>query len=747
MTNRKVYNLVNMKNFLSLVIIILVTVSNVLGQQQIQIVDAESQSPIPGAHILDSTGEAISVTDKDGIFKIKPNHQQIIITAVGYENRSITLDSSVHLIALRPAVFHQTTELLVVGNEDRDNVRSYQNQKPLQSMDRFLENIDGISMTKRGAFGWEPVIRGQSDQRMNLVIDGMQVFKACVDKMDPITSYVEMNNLSRLKIDKSGAGVAENGTGNSTVNLITQKAGSERLTMDLSSGLRLPDNLRTIQMSGNVSDKRGRNGVRFSGSYKKADDFEAGNNQTVENTQYEKLNLNLNYRHTFASNHSVELNYITDKAYDVGYPALLMDATKALADIGQLKFNFAPNSQKFRFKSVMLYANAIRHTMDDYERDVANRTVMRGMYMPMYGTTTTFGTKLAGSATIQSHSFDWFLDGFTSEAYGDMLMQSLDSSIEDMMIYNLDEVRTNNVGIGFRHRFNLSDSILLKIEENLRYKSLNTLSGTHQSFFEGLYDRELSARQRILPSVSGNLLWMIDDRWSAGTSLVYSERMGNHMELFGHYIYNYTDGYFYDGNPWLKTERSINTDLNITRESGNQSFSLSLFYKQYFNYIDGIMSEDLSNNDFRFKRYANVGDAVLMGGEFRGIHSLSRSLRLENRFSYTYAQNQTLDEPLPLIPPLRGFSTLHFHSGTFRVMTDFEWAARQNRIAQISSNEDATNAYAIVNVTVEKGWAGDSLETVLQVNNITNEFYHTHTSIGNIYEAGRSMMLSVRVKI
>ncbi|NBC66741.1 MAG: TonB-dependent receptor, partial [Bacteroidetes bacterium] len=171
------------------------------------------------------------------------------------------------------------------------------------------------------------------------------------------------------------------------------------------------------------------------------------------------------------------------------------------------------------------------------------------------------------------------------------------------------------------------------------------------------------------------------------------------------------------------------------------------FYKQYFNYIDGILSEDVSNNDFRFKRYANVGDAVLMGGEFRSIHTLSRSFRLENRFSYTYAQNQTLDEPLPLIPPLRGFSTLHFHAGTFRVMTDLEWAARQERIAQISSNEDATDAYAVVNVSVEKGWADDSIQTVLQVNNITNEFYHTHTSIGNIYEAGRSMMLSVRVKI
>lgn len=738
-----------MKNFIPLVIVLLITVSNVFGQQQIRVVDEESRSPIPGAHIFDSTGKAISISDRNGIFKIESNHQQITITAVGYENRSITLESSVHLIALRPAIFHQTTELLVVGNAERDNVRSYQNRKPLQSMDEFLENVDGVSMTRRGAFGWEPVIRGQSDQRMNLVIDGMQVFKACVDKMDPITSYVELNNLSRMEIDKSGSGVAENGTGNSTVNLVTQKAGSERLTMDLSSGVRLPDNYRIFRMSGNVADKTGKNSVRFSGSYKKADNFKAGNNQTVENTQYEKLNLNLNYRHTFASNHSIELNYITDKAYDVGYPALLMDATKALADIGQIQFNFAPTENRFRFKSISLYANGVRHNMDDYERDVANRQVMRGMYMPMYGTTTTFGTKIAGSASVKTLSFDWFVDAYTSEAYGDMLMENLDSSIEDMLIYNLDDVRTNNAGLGLRHQFILSKSLLLKLEENIRYKTLFTHSKTHQSFFEGLYDRALSVRQRILPSASANLLWMINDRWSAGGSVVYSERMGNHMELFGHYIYNYTDGYFYDGNPWLKTERSVNADLNVTRETSNQSVSLTVFHKQYFNYIDGVLSEDISNNDFRFKRYANVGDAVIMGMEFRSLHSLNQWFRLENRLSYLYAQNQTLNDPLPLISPLKGLSTLHYHAhaGTVRAMIDFEWAARQERIAKISSNEDPTGAYAVVNVSIEKGWAGDSVQTILQVNNVTNEFYHTHSSIGNVNEAGRSIMLSVQVRI
>ncbi|MDZ7805578.1 MAG: TonB-dependent receptor [Gracilimonas sp.] len=735
-----------MKHFILLVSLLLFGAETTLAQQiSIKVADRTTKEPIVQAHIKDGENSVITVTDMNGYFSIElSKHSHITITAVGYASKNIHLQPDTEVIFLNPEIFRDQTELLVVANDEVDqNVHAYHNRKASQGMDEFLDNIDGVSTTKRGAFGWEPAVRGQSDQRMNLVIDGMQVFKACVDKMDPITSYVESNNLSKLQIDKSGSGVAQNGTGISTVNLVTQKADQSTTSFDLNTSYRMPDQYRTFSFIGNTADRSGRNAVRFSGSYKKADDFKAGNDQTIENTQYEKLNLSINYRHTFPAQHSIEASYITDKAYDIGYPALLMDATKALADIGQIKFNFAPSERGFSLNTAQIYANSIRHSMDDYGRDVANRTVMRGMYMPMYGTTTTYGAKLNGAATLFDHRFDWFIDSFTSDAFGDMLMESLDPNIQDMLIYNLDEVKTNNVSFGLRHRVDLFDNVLLKVEESIRYKNLRTDSESHASFFEGLYGEAPGTRSKFLLSGSGSLLWMIDNNWSLSGSLVYSERMGNHMELFGHYIYNYTDGYFYDGNPWLKTERSVNSDINATWETARHSFSFTLFHKQYFNYIDGILANDAGNNDFRFKQYANVGDAVITGGEFRSINDLGMMITLENRISYLYAQNQTLDEPLPLIPPLKGNTTLHFHRGKNMLMADLEWAAEQNRIAETSSIEDQTDAYGILNLTYERRWMDGNLTSILSLNNILDHYYHTHTSIGNIPEAGRNLMISL----
>lgn len=733
--------------FISISLFLGLSASALSQEISIQVLDKNTREAIIQAHII-SDAKVVAVTNLDGYFSINPGkYPHLRITAVGYSTQEVHLHPRLSVVYMSSQIQNSKELFVMADKEGEQNIHTYVNRNTARGMDAFLASIDGLAATKRGAFGWEPAIRGQSDQRMNLVIDGMQIFKACVDKMDPITSYVEANNLSRLHIDKSGTGVAQHGTGSSTVNLITQKAAATPLSLDISSAYRFPDHYRTLSLSGNIADRDGTNAIRFSGSYKKADDFVAGNNQTISNTQYEKMNLNLSYRYAFRSGHYFDVNYIADKAFDIGYPALLMDAPKALADIGQIQFNFAPSERDFRLNKIQIYANAIRHTMSDDNRDVANRPVMRGMHMPMYGTTTTYGAKAEGGFRVLHHPVDWFVDSFASQAYGDMQMISLDPSVADMFIHNLNDVNTYNIGFGLRHRFQLSDALLLKVEENVRHQSLGTGSEIYASFFEGLYGRKISYRHKWLLSASGSLLWMANDDWSISGNLVYSQRMGNHMELFGHYIYNYTDGYFYDGNPWLKTEQSVNTDINVMWKNGRHSLSLSLFHRQYFDYIDGIKADDVSNHDFQFKQYANVGDAGITGAEFRSIHTISHSLSFENRLAYLYAQNQTLGEPLPLIPPLHGNNTLHLHIKNNMLMAEIEWAAAQNRIAHISSIEDKTDGYAIVNLTYERRFMDGLLSAIVDVNNIFDHYYHTHTSIGNIASAGRSLMLSLRYQL
>ena len=75
-----------------------------------------------------------------------------------------------------------------------------------ENLDEVLDNQNGISLIKRGNYAAEVVNRGMSSERMNTTINGMKIFSACTDKMDPVTSYVATNNLESFDLSSGGEG-------------------------------------------------------------------------------------------------------------------------------------------------------------------------------------------------------------------------------------------------------------------------------------------------------------------------------------------------------------------------------------------------------------------------------------------------------------------------------------------------------------------------------------------------------------
>ena len=74
-------------------------------------------------------------------------------------------------------------------------------------------------MIKRGNYAWEPTINNMVSDRINVTIDGMQIFGACTDKMDPITSYVDTSNLSEVHISSGQQGNENGQTIGGSINL------------------------------------------------------------------------------------------------------------------------------------------------------------------------------------------------------------------------------------------------------------------------------------------------------------------------------------------------------------------------------------------------------------------------------------------------------------------------------------------------------------------------------------------------
>ena len=64
----------------------------------------------------------------------------------------------------------------------------------------LLKNINGVNAIRRGGHGLDPVIRGQSDQRLNTFLDGAMV-TAYAYENDPASTY-NVNNYDSVTVIK-----------------------------------------------------------------------------------------------------------------------------------------------------------------------------------------------------------------------------------------------------------------------------------------------------------------------------------------------------------------------------------------------------------------------------------------------------------------------------------------------------------------------------------------------------------------
>ena len=87
------------------------------------------------------------------------------------------------------------------------------NKGRVATVEEHLLQLQGVEMVRRGAYAWEPVVNGMQTERVSTTIDGMKIFYACTDKMDPVTSYVESGNLKRISLN-SGLDGNPQATGN-----------------------------------------------------------------------------------------------------------------------------------------------------------------------------------------------------------------------------------------------------------------------------------------------------------------------------------------------------------------------------------------------------------------------------------------------------------------------------------------------------------------------------------------------------
>ncbi|MDZ7722369.1 MAG: TonB-dependent receptor [candidate division KSB1 bacterium] len=196
------------------------------------------------------------------------------------------------------------------------------------------------------------------------------------------------------------------------------------------------------------------------------------------------------------------------------------------------------------------------------------------------------------------------------------------------------------------------------------------------------------------------------------------------------------------GNPNLKPENGMFTDVGIRVWKDKISFSANAFY----NRITDMVIEKASTYEGRNALLkSNVGKAELYGGEVRTDYRFYKQYSLHLSTSYVHGQDVYVDEPLPLIPPLNGRISL---SGPVSPFLNFNIAAtlysEQERVA---AWEASTPAYAYVDVyAFTRSFQIMNLRSQLffGVENVLDTAYRNHlaSNRGEIsIEPGRNFMI------
>ena len=578
-------------------------------------------------------------------------------------------------------------EVIVIGNYKISEKQA----KPLTSIDDYLQKSPIIDMIMRGGYAWEPTINSMPTERTLVTIDGMRIFGACTDKMDPITSYVEVSNLSKAVVASGQSGSCFGSTIGGAIDLVRNQAsfGNKKWDFVLNSGFETNNKQKIIGTAINYADNLFYIDTDF--MFRNAENYKAGGNQEIQFSQFQKLNISVTSGFKLDSNKRLEASLIFDKATDVGYPALPMDVAVAEAIISSLKFDFKPKSATFSNWESKLYFNAISHEMDDTKRPFV------AIHMDMPGWSKTYGYYSKIKVRFKDHFFTANANAFYNKSVAEMTMYPSNPNENSMFMYTWPDVSTLYNGLFLEDNYALNCHSSLKISVSFGTHSNNVGSEFGLQSLQIFYPNMKAQNNRFLKSFASNFN-LNHDTFELGCGIGYGERAPSISEGYGFYLFNSFDGFDNIGNPNLKNEKSLEGNAFIGFKTKKMNAKLASSYFHISNYIVAKPSSDLVPMTIGangVKIYEALVAATIFNVSLVLDYQFSNSLKWNSQLVYSRGKDIE-NVNLPFISPFSYLSTIVFNKGLFSSEFSIKGNAIQDKFS-LDYGEDKTPDYAILN--------------------------------------------------
>nr|WP_228457368.1 TonB-dependent receptor [Chryseobacterium indologenes] len=625
-------------------------------------------------------------------------------------------------------------EIKVKGDQKKIETK----MKMAVSVDEFLASSDKISFIKRGAYAWEPLLNNMSTERSTVTIDGMHIFGACTDKMDPVTSYLESNNLSSIDIKSGQQGSMHGATIAGSIDLkrkstpfgLEKKWGGAYQT-GFEFNNKQAFNLGSVSYSGN------RFVIDGSISYRKAGNYDNGNGDEVKHSQFTKFNTGLGVAYKTGPLSSLRVDAIFDMAKNVGFPALPMDLWLSRAMITSASYKQLYKESLIKSWDTKIYFNTIEHYMDDSNRPE------NLVHMDMPGWSTTYGLVSTVNVKKERYASELQLNAYHNVSIAEMRMYPQDRSRRTMFAYSWPWVTTRFIGLSMNNVWDISENSRLNFGGSL---GLNYNQSKYAEFNWIFHPGAPQQKTRVLPALHAGYQLNVDQfNFSVGTG--YGHRAPSVSEGYGYYIYNSFDRYDYIGNPDLKNEVSYESNASAGFKTDKLSIEAKMNYFYIQNYIIGrilSLGSPMNYQSVGVKAYTSLDHATLVNLSLNTAYTITPDLHWKGTLTYARGKDDK-GKNLPFIRPLSYLTSLHFMHRNLGFQTSVNGDFLQMNYSP-EYGEDETPAFTVWNVSVDYTFRIKQFKTVLQVGaeNLLNKYYSTYADWGNIPRMGRNVFTALK---
>ena len=692
-----------------------------------------------------------------------------LMVATGIQAQNVTDTISLETVEIRdslikrtPFVSTQVTKELMQSLSTRD-------------VGDYLRSIPNVAGIRKGGGAIDPVVRGFKFSQLNVVMDGgMKIENGCPNRMDPVSSHVEVEELSQIIVVKGPYLLNYGPALGGVINLQTED----------------PHPYPEFEIHGNAmfgyetnwdgakeyfSLYGGNNKIYFraSGGYRKFGDYNSGGSEgksTTYKTSFQRANFGAKAGYNITPKQNILLSYSEVHGRNVMFPALTMDEKSD--DTRMMAFDYSAKnlSEVLKTLDVKVYQTDVNHLMDN-----SNRETWKTKQMVADVDAVNTGGKAILGMKVKNHTLSAGLDYENIYKDGARTMSMFMMGTISTKKFNLWKAASiQNAGFfaGYNTIFNwFAVDAAIRVDFN-KADSEDTLKLIKNGV--GYFNE--TASQFVNLSANLGLTHYFADNFSVSLAVARGTRSPNMLERYIKLLSVGYDNYDYLGNPQLKPETNNETDL--TFKYSDQKLG-SIYVNGFYSYVHDYISAVLLPSSVIMpgtagapgvKQFVNVEYATFTGFEMGFTSSQTHKLGVNVIAALTYGRipsvtkyiitsgqvtGDTLikNDALPEIPPFETTIGLNYRllKGKLIPKISCRLVAAQHHVSK-AFYEPETPGFALLNFSVAYK-VNKNIDINAGVNNVFDVSYYEHLnrkivgSIEKLYEPGRVFFINLNLGI